>query len=129
MVNNLVKKVNTNRDKQRMQYRDWRTISLFGYIFGGLLLVLGIYVYVYYETNWIGWIGLSFYPYRIYAIPTIIVGFALVFTGYITNHRPKTKTQGLGKQQQTSNLGVCSNCGTNRDVDAQYCKKCGKKFE
>ena len=68
-----------------MRYKDWRTISLFGYIFGVLLLVLGIYVYVYYETDWIGWLGLAFYPYRNYAIPILIAGVALLITGYVAN--------------------------------------------
>ena len=116
-------------DKRHMRYLDWRTISLFGYVFGVLFLLLGVYVYLYYETNWIGQIGLSFYPYRNYAIPMLIAGVALLIAGYVTNQRAGEKIEGVEKQQPIANIGVCPNCGAKRDLDAQYCKKCGKKFE
>ncbi|MGD0994778.1 MAG: hypothetical protein ABR909_04550 [Candidatus Bathyarchaeia archaeon] len=112
-----------------MRYPYWRTISLFGYVFGGLFLLVGLYAYLYYETDWIGWIGLAFYPYRNYAIPLLITGIALLITGYVTEQRAREKIKGVGKQQPIANLGVCSDCGAKRDLDAQYCKKCGKKFE
>jgi hypothetical protein len=104
-------------------------ISSFVYVFGGFFLILGIYVYVYYETNWIGWIGITFYPYRNYAIPMLIAGIALMITGVVTQERARAYRKSVGKQQSIANLSVCSYCGAKRDVDAQYCKKCGKKFE
>ena len=58
-------------------------ISSFGYVFGVLFLLVGIYAYVYYKTNWIGWIGLAFNPYQNYAIPLIIAGIALLIIGYV----------------------------------------------
>ena len=129
MVDNWTK-TNKNGDKRRhMRHADWRTISLFGYVFGGLFLLVGLYAYLYYETDWIGWIGLAFYPYRNYAIPLLITGIALLITGYVTEQRAREKIKGVGKQQPIANLGVCSDCGAKRDLDAQYCKKCGKKFE
>ncbi len=74
-----------------MRYLVWRTISSFGYVFGGLFLLLGLYVYLYYETNWIGQIGLAFYPYRNYAIPLLIAGIALLIMGYVTERRDRDK--------------------------------------
>jgi len=62
-------------------YSYWRIISSIGYIFGGLLVLLGVYAYLYYETDYIGWLGLAYYSYRNYAIPLIIVGIALLITG------------------------------------------------
>ena len=108
---------------------DWKTISSFGYVFGGLFLLVCVYVYVYYETNWIGWLGLAFYPYQNYAIPLIIAGIVLLITGYVTNQHALEKIKGAEKQQPIADIGACPNCGAKRDCDAQYCKKCGKKFE
>ena len=130
MVNELDKKLNVNRDEgRRMRYLDWRTISSFVYVFGGLIFLVGLYVYLYYETNYIGQLGLAFYPYRNYAIPLIIVGIALLITGVITDRQDRKKIKGTEKQQPTANSGVCPICEAKRDVDAQYCNKCGKKFE
>jgi ribosomal protein L40E len=130
MVNELDKKLNVNRDEgRRMRYLDWRTISSFVYVFGGLIFLVGLYVYLYYETNYIGQLGLAFYPYRNYAIPLIIVGIALLITGVVTDQQDRKKIKGAEKQQPIANLGVCPICGAKRDVDAQYCNKCGKKFE
>ena len=61
-------------------------ISAFGYVFGLLFLLVGVYVYLYYYTNWIGWIGLAFYPYRNYDFPMIIIGVALLITGFFVSH-------------------------------------------
>jgi len=116
-------------DKPHMRYLDWRTISLFGYVFGGLFLLVGIYVYLYYQTTWIGQFGLAFQPYQNYAIPILIVGIALLITGFIAEKRDRKKIKSVEKQQPIANIGVCPNCGAKRDLDAQYCKKCGKKFE
>ncbi|MGA3061020.1 MAG: hypothetical protein ABSD92_11715 [Candidatus Bathyarchaeia archaeon] len=77
-----------------MRYPDWRLISSFGYVFGALAILVGLYVYLYYETNVIGWIGLAFEPYRNYAIPLIIVGIALLITGYLTEQRARKKIVG-----------------------------------
>ena len=82
-----------------MRYADWRLISSFGYVFGLLFFVVGIYTYVYYETDWIGWIGLAFYPYRGYAILLLIVGIALLVTGYFTKRQDRKKI----KAQENSN--------------------------
>jgi hypothetical protein len=129
MVDELDKDLIANRDKRRhMRYLDWRTISSFGYVFGVLFLIIGIYVYVYYQTTWIGQIGLAFTPYRNYASPIIIAGIALLIVGFATEQRTIKKIKGVGKQP-IANIDVCSNCGAKRDLDAQYCKKCGKKFE
>jgi ribosomal protein L40E len=84
---------------------------------------------LYYETDWIGQLGLAFYPYRNYAIPIIIAGIALLITGYVTEQQTRKKIKNEGKQQSMASMGVCPSCGAKRDVDAQYCKKCGKKFE
>ena len=130
MVDELDKNLNANRDKRRhLRYPDWRMISSFGYVFGGLFLLLGLYAYLYYETNLIGRIGLAFNPYQNYAIPLIIAGIVLLIMGYVTEQRARDKIKGVGKQQPIANIGVCPNCGAKRDLDAQYCKKCGKKFE
>jgi len=81
-----------NGDKRRhMRHADWRTISSFGYVFGVLFLLVGLYAYLYYETDWIGWIGLAFYPYRNYAILLLIIGVALLITGYFTNNKLRKK--------------------------------------
>jgi predicted transporter len=67
------------------------TISSFGYVFGLFFLLVGLYVYLYYYTKWIGWIGLAFYPYRNYAIPMVLIGVALLITGYFTKRQAKRK--------------------------------------
>jgi len=129
MVNELDKNLNANREKRlHMRYLDWKTISLFGYVFGLLFLLVGIYVYLYYQTTWIGQFGLAFQPYQNYAIPMLIVGIALLITGVIAENRDR-KIKSVEKQQPIASIGVCPNCGAKRDFDAQYCKKCGKKFE
>ena len=74
-----------------MRHIDWRTISSFGYVFGLFFLLVGLYVYLYYYTKWIGWIGLAFYPYRNYAIPMVLIGVALLITGYFTKRQAKRK--------------------------------------
>ncbi len=130
MVYELDKNLNANQDKRRrLRYPDWRTISSFGYVFGGLCLLLGIYAYLYYETNFIGQIGLAFNPYQKYAVPILIAGIVLMILGFIAEMRGREKIKGAGKQQPIASIGVCPNCGASRDFDAQYCKKCGKKFE
>lgn len=80
-----------------MQLRDWKTITLFGYIFGGLLLVLGIYMYLYYyETDWMDRLGSAFTPYQNYAILLIITGVALLITAYIAEKRATRKIGSFG---------------------------------
>ena len=114
------KNLNANREKRRhLRYLDWRTISSFGYVFGALSLLVGLYAYLYYQTTLIGQIGLAFTPYRNYAIPILIAGIVLMIMGYVTEQRAREKIKSVGKP----------NCGAKRDFDAQYCKKCGKKFE
>ena len=109
-----------------MRRNDWRIISSFGYVFGIVAILVGIYGYVYYETNIIGWIGLSLDSYRNFAIPVIIIGVALLVLGYFADGRgSKTKETEIPKQKETLH---CPVCGANRDSDAIYCKKCGKKF-
>jgi ABC-type antimicrobial peptide transport system permease subunit len=76
---------------QHVRHWDWKLASLFGYVFGLISLLIGIYMYLYYETDWIGWIGLTFYSYRNYAIPLVIAGIILFILGYITERRDKTK--------------------------------------
>ena len=123
------KNLNANRDKRsHMRFQDWRLISSFGYVFGGLFLLLGLYGYLYYETNLIGQMGLLFTPYQSYALPILIVGIALMTMGYFTERQAREK-KNEEKQQPIATIGVCPNCGAKRDSDALYCKKCGKKFE
>ena len=130
MVDELDKDLNANQGKRRhLRYPNWRIISSFGYVFGALFLLLGLYAYLYYETTWIGQIGLAFTPYQNYAIPTLIAGIVLLTMGYVTERQDRDKIKCVGKQQTIANIGVCPNCGAKRDFDAQYCKKCGKKFE
>jgi ribosomal protein L40E len=130
MVDELDKNLNANREKRRhLRYLDWRTISSFGYVFGALSLLVGLYAYLYYQTTLIGQIGLAFTPYRNYAIPILIAGIVLLIMGYVTEKRAREKIKSVEKQQPIANIGICPNCGAKRDFDAQYCKKCGKKFE
>ncbi len=130
MVGELDKNLNANQDKKRrVRHLDWRVISSFGYVFGLLFFLLGLYTYVYYKTTWIGQIGLAFTPYQNYALPILIAGIALLITGYITEQQDRKKIKSVEKQQPTANISVCPNCEAERDADAQYCKKCGKKFE
>ena len=123
-------KTNANRDKRlHLPHQNWRIISSFGYVFGGLFLLLGLYGYLYYKTTWIGQIGLAFTPYQNYAIPVLIAGIVLLITGYIAERQTREKIKDAEKQQPTANPGACPNCGVKRNIDAQYCQKCGKKFE
>jgi len=92
MVDELDKKLNANQDKRRpMRYLVWRMITSLGYLLGALFILLGLYVYLYYETNWIGQIGLAFYPYRNYALPLLIGGIALLIVGYVTEQRERNR--------------------------------------
>jgi hypothetical protein len=87
-----------------MQPADWRTISRFGYVFGLIFLLVGLYVYVYYSSNLILSIFSDSNPYRNYALPTIIIGGALLFTGFFVSHRINGK-QKLKKTAIISSLG------------------------
>jgi len=81
-----------DRDKTRhVRHLDWKLISSFGYVFGLISLLIGIYMYLYYETDWIGWIGLAFYSYRNIAIPLASTGVVLMILGYITEKHARTK--------------------------------------
>jgi len=122
------KNLKVNRNKRRhMRFQDWRLISSFGYVFGGLFLLLGLYGYLYYETNLIGQIGLLLTPYQNYALPILIIGILLMIMGYFTERQAKEKKN--EETQSTASQNVCPYCGAKRDSDALYCKKCGKKFE
>ena len=130
MVDELDENLNANQDKRRhVRHLDWRLISSFVYVFGLLFLLLGLYTYIYYKTTWIGQIGLAFTPYQNYALPIIVAGIVLMIMGYVTEQRTKKKIKSEVKQQPITNIGACPSCGAKRDVDAQYCKKCGTKFE
>ena len=62
----------------------WRLLSSLGYAVGFIAFLLGLYAYLYYETNLIGSIGLEFQPYRNYAIPILVAGVALIIIVYLT---------------------------------------------
>jgi uncharacterized membrane protein len=97
-VDGLDKNLDANQTKRGdLLYQVWRLLSSFGYVFGGVLLLLGLYTYLYYETDWIGQLGLAFYPYRNSAIPIIIAGIVLMIVGYIAERRVREKTKGAGK--------------------------------
>ena len=74
-------------DERNILYLVRKTISLFGYFFGVIFLLLGVYVYVFYQTSWIGQFGLAFGRYQNSAIPIIIVGVALLVIGFIAGLR------------------------------------------
>jgi len=74
-----------------MRYVDWRTFSSFGYVFGMVSFIVGLYAYLYYETNLIGWIGLTFYPYRNYATLLIVTGIVLLIVGYVSEKQGRKK--------------------------------------
>ncbi|HYA77174.1 MAG TPA: hypothetical protein VEF91_00495 [Verrucomicrobiae bacterium] len=116
-------------NKRQMRYMDWRTIYLFTYAFGGLFFLVGVYVYFYYETDLIGYLGLEFNTYQNFAIPLVTAGIALLITGLIAEKRAINRIECVEKQETTANTGVCPNCKAKRDLDDQYCRKCGKKFE
>jgi uncharacterized membrane protein len=121
MVDELDKNLNANRDKRRhVRYLDWRLISSFGYVFGGLSLIVGIYVYVYYKTDWIGWIGLAFNPYQNYAIPLIIAGIALLIIGFIAEERARKKIKDVEKQQSMLMPNTAKNAARNSN-DYKLC--------
>jgi len=73
-------------------------ISWFGYVFGLIFLLVGLYAYVYYSSKWIGWLGLAFFPYRNYAVPTIIIGVALLMMGFFVSYR----LNGKKKEEKTA---------------------------
>ena len=113
--------------RQHMRYLDWRRLSLIGYLIGGVSILVGLYMYLYYGTTLIGWIGLTFYSYKNYAIPLIIAGLVILIMGYVTEQRGRKKIKGVEKLQPIANRGVCPNCGAKRDLDAQYYNKSRKK--
>src|SRR5208283_2294718 len=117
MAVELDKNLDANRDKRRHRLNAvWRLISSFGYVFGGLFLLLVLYAYLYYKTNFIGQIGLAFNPYQNYAIPVLIAGIVLLIVGYVTELQIREKIKDAGKQQNlVSIIGACPNCGANRD--------------
>jgi predicted transporter len=103
-VAELDKNLNENQDKKRhVRHPDWRLISSFGYVFGLLFLIIGIYVYLYYKTTWIGQLGLAFQPYQNYAIPILIIGIALLIIGFIAENRDRKKIKSVknNNRQQT----------------------------
>jgi uncharacterized membrane protein len=74
-------------------------ISSFSYVFGGFVL-LGLYVYLYYQTTWIDQVGASFTPYKNYAILLIIVGIALLIMCFIAAQRAIEKIKSAEKQHR-----------------------------
>lgn len=101
MVYELDKKsVSKSEQKTTHMMSGLGTISAFGYVFGVLFLLVGVYAYVYYKTDWIGWIGLAFYPYQNYALPLIIVGFVLLIVGFIIEKRVRGKITDLENSNQ-----------------------------
>ena len=111
-----------------MRYLDWRRLSSLGYLIGGVSILVGLYMYLYYGTTLIGWIGLTFYPYQNYAIPLIIAGLVILIMGLVTEQRGRKKIKGVERQQPIANIGVCPNCGAKRNSDAQYYNKSRKKL-
>jgi magnesium-transporting ATPase (P-type) len=96
MMNEMDKSLNEDK-RRRRRYRDWRIIGSFGYVFGVLFVLLGLYAYLYYyKTDWMDWIGSAFTPYQNYAIPLIIAGIALFITGYIAEKRAIKKIGSFG---------------------------------
>jgi len=73
--------------------------------------------------------SLTYYPYRDYALPLVIGGIVLLITGYFTGEPAGEEIEVVDNQQSMSGTNFCPNCGTKKDFDARYCKKCGKKFE
>ena len=112
-----------------MRYSDWKMIATFGYILGILSLVGAFIAFFYYEESTSLFGSIVRYPYGDYTIPLLMAGIVLMVIGYVTEQRAKEDIQLVGKQQLIPDIGFCPNCGTKKDLDAQYCKKCGKKFE
>ena len=107
---------------------DWKMITTFGIVLGALFLLGGLIAYQY-TVTYGGAIGLSIpdYPYREYAVPLFLVGVVLLVIGFVTNQRGNEELD-VVEGKPTVSFCFCPSCGTKRDTDAQYCKKCGKKF-
>ena len=71
----------------------WRMLSSLGYTVGFIAFLLGLYAYLYYETNLIGSVGLEFQSYRNYAIPILIAGVALIIIVYLTESLLRKKQE------------------------------------
>ncbi len=86
-----------------MRFSNWRTVSSIGYSFGLVTLFVGIYAYLYYQTNVIGQIGLSLYNYRNAAIPMIIAGAFLMILGFFTDKQYASKKNHLEEKEPAEN--------------------------
>ncbi len=89
--------------KTSVRFSNWRTISSIGYSFGLIILFVGIYAYLYYQTNIIGEIGLSLYKYRGIAIPMMISGFLLVILGFYADKQYASKKKHLEEKEPAEN--------------------------
>lgn len=112
-----------------MRYSDYKMVSTFCLVLGGLCIVGALLAYSYVETYGEAF-GLSLhdYPYKEYSVPLFLVGVVLFVLGLVTGQRGKEELR-MGGCQSIHNIEYCINCGTKREINAQYCKKCGKKFE
>ena len=107
-----------------MQDSDWKTTSIFCYILGGLLF-LG-YWYAYFYSYTIS-IAIPIYPYRDFSY-ILMSSVILLFLGYYFGQVSKGKASIFGGKEPITKTGYCSDCGTAKDSDALYCKKCGKSL-
>jgi len=68
--------------------------------------LVGLYAYLYYETNLIGWIGLTFYPYRNYAILLIVAGIVLLIVGYVIEKQGRKKKNNKQSNNQKQSISA-----------------------
>jgi len=89
-----IKEIAKKQDINPARYSYMRLLSSLCYVFGGLFLLVAVYVYLYYQTNWINHFGLAFTPYQNYAIPLMIGGIALLTLIFVIEQRVIVERKG-----------------------------------
>ena len=82
-----ISELSGKQNMNRARYSYWKIFSSLCYGFGGIFVLLGIYAYLYYQTNWIGQLGSAFQPYQNYSIPLLFGGIVLMIVCYVAPGR------------------------------------------
>ncbi len=109
-----------------MRYPNWRMVSAFGLILGGLSLAGGFFAYFQYARA--SGSAILIFPYREFAVPLFVLGIVFLVIGFVTGPQGKGGSP-ITERKTINEFGYCPGCGAKRDNrTARYCRYCGRKF-
>ena len=107
-----------------MRCADWKMLSILSYILGVILFLSAFVTYLYSEQSYF---GLTTYPYRQYYYSLVPSTVMMLAFGYVAGKRAKENGI-ISPSNESMDINFCPFCGTKRDINFQYCGKCGNKF-